>query len=68
MACVCVVDDQAMMRDSLATTLKGQDHQVFAFGNAQEALTQIRQRSFDAVLTDLRLPGMDGIELLPLRR
>lgn len=64
MACVCVVDDQALMRDSVTATLKGQDHQVFAFNSAQEALTQIRQRSFDVVLTDLRLPGMDGVELL----
>ncbi len=64
MACVCIVDDQAMMRDSLQATLTGQDHQVFAFGNAQEALTMIRQRSFDVVLTDLRIPGMDGVELL----
>jgi DNA-binding NtrC family response regulator len=59
-----VIDDQAMMRDSLATTLRSQDHTVHPFDNAQEALTDIRQRSFDVVITDLRLPGMDGVELL----
>jgi two-component system response regulator HydG len=64
MACVCVVDDQAMMRDSLATTLKSQDHRVYAFENAHDALTNIRQRSFDVVISDLRLPGMDGVALL----
>ena len=64
MACVCVIDDQVMMRDSLTTTLKAQDHRVHSFGNAHEALTDIRQRSFDVVVTDLRLPGMDGVELL----
>jgi len=64
MACVCVIDDQAMMRDSLAAALRAQDHTVYAFGDAQEALTDIRQRPFDVVITDLRLPGMDGIELL----
>jgi two-component system response regulator HydG len=64
MACVCVVDDQALMRESVEATLTAQDHQVFAFDNAQEALTAIRQRSFDVVLTDLRLPGMDGVALL----
>jgi len=64
MACVCVIDDQAMMRDSLAATLRSQDHRVYSFENAHEALTNIRQRSFDVVLTDLRLPGMDGVELL----
>ena len=64
MACVCVIDDQALMRESVTATLKSQDHQVFAFENAQEALTSIRQRSYDVVLTDLRLPGMDGVALL----
>ncbi len=64
MACVCVVDDQALMRESVQQTLIGQEHQVFAFENAQDALTSIKQRSFDVVLTDLRLPGMDGVALL----
>ncbi|MBI5863239.1 MAG: sigma-54-dependent Fis family transcriptional regulator [Planctomycetes bacterium] len=64
MALVCVVDDQAMMRDSLTATLSAQDHKVVAFDNAQEALTAIRQRAFDVVLTDLRIPGMDGVSLL----
>ncbi len=64
MALICVVDDQAMMRDSLEATLTAQDHKVVSFDNAQEALTAIRQRPFDVVLTDLRIPGMDGVGLL----
>src|SRR4030095_178140 len=64
MALVCVVDDQAMMRDSVEATLTAQDHKVLSFGDAQEALTAIRQRSFDVVLTDLQLPGLDGVALL----
>jgi DNA-binding NtrC family response regulator len=64
MALVCVIDDQAMMRDSLEATLTAQDHKVVGFDNAQEALTAIRQRPFDVVLSDLRIPGMDGVALL----
>ncbi len=64
MACICVIDDQAMMRDSLEAALMARDHRVFAFGNAQDALTLIKQQSFDAVLTDLRMPGLDGVGLL----
>ena len=64
MASVCVIDDQALMRDSLVSTLTGQDHKVLAFDNAQDALTEIRQRSFDVVLSDLRIAGMDGVALL----
>ena len=44
MPCVCVIDDQAMMRDSLAATLRSQDHRVYSFENAHDALTNIRQR------------------------
>ena len=65
MANVCVIDDQAMMRDSLKETLTGQDHKVCTFASSHEALTTIRQQSFDVVLSDLRLPGgMDGVGLL----
>ena len=64
MACICVIDDQAMMRDSLEATLAAQEHKVFAYGCAQEALTMIKQQSFDVVLTDLRMPGLDGVGLL----
>ncbi len=64
MACICVIDDQAMMRDSLEAALASQDHKVFAYENAQEALTMIKQQSFDVVLTDLRMPGMDGVGVL----
>ncbi len=64
MASVCVIDDQVLLRDSLTQTLTAQEHQVVAFADAQEALLQIRQRPFDIILTDLRMPGMDGVELL----
>ncbi|MFO0839168.1 MAG: sigma-54 dependent transcriptional regulator [Phycisphaerae bacterium] len=64
MACVCVIEDQAMMRDSLSSVLTAQEHKVHAFENAQDALTEIRQRAFDVVLTDLRLNGMDGVGML----
>ncbi|HUS46933.1 MAG TPA: sigma-54 dependent transcriptional regulator, partial [Phycisphaerae bacterium] len=59
-----MIDDQGMMRDSLQTALTAQDHRVFAFENAHEALTAIRQRHFDVVLSDLRMPGLDGVGLL----
>ncbi|MGD8454314.1 MAG: sigma-54 dependent transcriptional regulator [Phycisphaerae bacterium] len=64
MACICVIDDQALVRESLAATLTAQDHKVLSFGNAQDALTEMRQRAFDVVLTDLRMPGLDGVGLL----
>ncbi len=64
MACICVIDDQALIRDSLVATLSAQEHRVHAFDNGEAALTDLRQRAFDVVLTDLRMPGMDGVALL----
>jgi two-component system response regulator AtoC len=64
MAQICVIDDQAMMRESLEATLATHDHKVFAYEHAQEALTMIKQQSFDVIITDLRMPGMDGVTLL----
>jgi DNA-binding NtrC family response regulator len=64
MATVCVIEDQDLMRESLQQTLTLAEHKVLAFEDAQEALTMIKQRHPDVVLTDLRMPGMDGVALL----
>ncbi len=69
MALVCVIDDQALMRDSIESTLGLQEHKVQAFANAQEALTAVKQQAYDVILTDLRMPGMDGLAFMrELRR
>lgn len=64
MRTVLVVDDKEMMRDSVATTLRraGMDVQTASDGNA--ALEAIASRRPDAVITDQKMPGMGGIELL----
>ncbi len=61
---VCVVDDKEMLRDSLAETLRREDHVVQAFGDPGEALEAIKAGCFDCVVTDLKMPGMDGVTLL----
>lgn len=64
MAQICVVDDKEILRDSLAAALTREDHQVAAFADPVEALSQIKQNRFDLVLADLRMPRMDGITLI----
>ena len=64
MARICVVDDKELLRDSLAETLTREDHQVSTFGDPIAALEAIKAQPFDVVLSDLKMPGLDGIGLL----
>ena len=64
MADVCVIDDQELIRESLKETLVRDDHRVTAFADPVEALEQIKQAPGDAVISDLKMPRMDGIALL----
>ncbi|MGE3180328.1 MAG: sigma-54-dependent transcriptional regulator [Phycisphaerae bacterium] len=69
MAQICLIDDQPMLRDSLTKALGKKDHKLYTFENAHDAITHMRQQEADVVVTDLRMPGMDGIALLrELRR
>jgi two-component system, NtrC family, response regulator HydG len=61
---ILVVDDKEMMRDSVATTLSRKGHTVVTCSSGKDALDRIGKRSFDAVITDLQMPGMDGLELV----
>jgi len=64
MARVCVVDDEELMRDSVAAILKRQGHSVEAFDDPRDALEAARSGSFDLIVTDMKMPGMTGVELL----
>jgi DNA-binding NtrC family response regulator len=61
---ILVVDDDAEMRELICDVLKDRGHQVTAAGNGQEALKLLSQEDYAVVLTDLRMKGMLGTELL----
>ncbi|MHC4445584.1 MAG: sigma-54-dependent transcriptional regulator [Planctomycetota bacterium] len=61
---VGVVDDNEMLRESIAQTLRGEDHVVATYGNPIEALEAVKAGSFDCIITDLKMPGMDGIKFM----
>jgi len=64
-----VVDDNAVHMVALSNALMDTgEYQVTAVGSAQEGLKLLRLQQFDLVLTDLRMPEMDGIEFLRLAR
>ena len=60
---VLMVDDNAAMREALARSLTRRGCRVATVATAAEALEQLRERSFDAVVTDLNMPERGGLWL-----
>ena len=61
---ILLVDDEEPQRQVLAGFLKKRGYEVEAVGDADEALRVVSSRTVDLVLTDLRMPGRSGVELL----
>ena len=61
---ILVVDDEPKMRRVLEIMLQKMGHKVFGAGNGLEALQIFADHAIDLIITDLRMPEMDGIELL----
>ncbi|MBU0542920.1 MAG: PAS domain S-box protein [Gammaproteobacteria bacterium] len=63
-----VVDDEKPQLEALCTLLQDAGFEVKGFPEPAQALEHLKRQSFDVLLTDLRLPGMDGIELVQRAR
>jgi len=61
---VLIVEDERAQREALSRFLSKRDMVVETVGDGEAALKRLRESAFDAVLTDLRLPGMDGLEVV----
>ncbi|WP_018608915.1 sigma-54-dependent transcriptional regulator [Uliginosibacterium gangwonense] len=61
---ILIVDDEPHMRRVLEIMLHQAGHQVHVAGNGLEALKILRTHAIDLVITDMRMPEMDGLELL----
>lgn len=61
---VMVVDDDKDLREALTTSLGAEGYEVIEATGATQALESIRNRPVDVVISDVRMPGMDGIKLL----
>lgn len=61
---ILVVDDDSSVRETLRHVLKDRGYQVTLAKNGDEALERLREQEYSLVLTDLRMPGMQGIELM----
>jgi len=60
---VLVVDDDPVVGKSFNRVLSDKGYLVVTAQNAHEALKKIREEEYDVVFTDIKMPGMDGIEL-----
>ncbi len=65
---ILIVDDDAWIRSSLTDALSRSGKEVRTAEDADAALTALAESPADVVLTDVRMPGMDGLELLRLLR
>jgi DNA-binding response OmpR family regulator len=61
---ILVVDDEGAIRYSIGKTLQRVGYQVSAASSAEEASNLLDEQLFDVVLTDIRMPGISGVELL----
>ena len=61
---ILVVEDEAIMRESLRDWLTESGYQVETIEQGEEALKTIAERDFGILILDLRLPGKDGLEVL----
>jgi DNA-binding NtrC family response regulator len=61
---ILVVDDELNIRGALVTLLEKKHYQVRGAGSGEEALEQLEAATADLVLTDLKMPGMGGMEFL----
>jgi two-component system, NtrC family, response regulator AtoC len=68
MARVLVADDEEGIRDFLAEALEDDGHAVVTVADGLQAAERLRSDGFDLMITDLRMPGMDGIALVRAAR
>jgi len=65
---ILLVEDDALVQRAIARLLKTHGYAVELAGNGEEALEKIRTTRFDLLITDIRMPGMDGIEMIKRTR
>lgn len=65
---VLVVDDESAIREAIRTTLEYEGYEVDEAKSGQDALETVGRDTFDVMLLDIKMPGMDGLEVLETLR
>src|SRR3954470_17708659 len=61
---ILVADDEASIRHVLTLVLREKGYEVRAVNNGEEALSELAAHPYDVVISDVRMPKMDGLALL----
>lgn len=64
MAKILVIDDERSIRNTLKDILEFEKHQISLAENGKQALDMLQSHTFDLIFSDIKMPEMDGIELL----
>ncbi len=60
---ILIVDDELVVRDSLGRWFAGEAYEVGLAASGREALAAVQEKHYDLALLDIKMPGMDGMEL-----
>ena len=61
---VLLDDDDVWIRDSLSLFFEAEGCNLLTFKTAEEGMEAVKQQAYDIVISDYKLPGMDGLEFL----
>jgi CheY-like chemotaxis protein len=61
---ILVIDDEELVAVSLKRLLKKEGYNVAVAGNGKEAIDEVKESDFDLIISDVRMPEMDGIEII----
>lgn len=61
---ILIIDDEALVRNFLAETLRRKNFDIITAENGQKALALIKEMTFDMIITDMKMPDLTGIDIL----
>ena len=61
---ILILDDEPIVGERLKVSLEREGFQVDAFSSSREAIIRLKEQSYDILITDLKMSGSDGIEVL----
>jgi DNA-binding NtrC family response regulator len=61
---ILLIDDDEWIRDSLSIFFEAEGCQLMAFETAEEGIDELKDQTYDLIIVDYKLPGLDGLEFI----